>query len=374
MRIPDFELERFFARWEFQVRHVLCASDVEGYRLPELLALADEETLAMWQGLSLGYTESTGHPLLRREIAGLYRDVDPEEVLVFSGAEEGIFAFFNVALSPGDHVVVTWPAYQSLHEVARAAGAEVELLPLREERSWLPDVDELRRLVRPTTRAVVVNFPHNPTGALPDAEVFREIAGVAEESGAWLFSDEAYRWLEHDPADRLPAGVETGPRGVSLSVMSKSFALAGLRIGWIVTHDAGLRGRLASFKDYTTICASAPGEVLALMGLRARDAVLARTLRIVAGNLPRLDQFFARWPGAFRWSRPRAGSIAFPRLTAPLPVDRFAAELVEQEGVLLLPGTRFGHPGNHFRIGFGRTDLPEALERLERFVAALPGG
>lgn len=365
--IPDFELERFFARWEFDVRHVLCASDVEGYRLPQLLALANRETRGLWEELPLGYTESTGHPLLRREIAGLYEGVEPEEVLVFTGAEEGIFAFMSAALSPGDHVLVPWPAYQSLHEVARSAGAEVERMELREEDGWRLDPAEVRRRVRPETRAIVVNFPHNPTGALPSRPDFQEIAALAEEAGAWLFSDEAYRWLEHDPADRLPAGVECGARGVSLGVMSKSFALAGLRIGWVAAHDAALRDRLARFKDYTTICSSAPSEILSLIALRAREAVLARSLGIVAANLPLLDRFFGRWDHAFRWGRPRAGSVAFPRLTAPISVERFVERLVEEEGVLLLPGTRFGHPGNHFRIGFGRTDLPAALERLDAF-------
>lgn len=367
MHLPDFELERYFARWEFAVRHVLCASDVEGWRMAALLELADGETREMWEGLRLGYTEAAGHPLLRREIAGLYEGVAADEVLTFAGAEEGIFVWANTALAAGDHVVVTWPAYQSLHEVARGVGAEVELLELRAEDGWRVDVEALRRMVRPTTRALVVNFPHNPTGALPDRPTWDAIVEIAEEAGAVLFSDEAYRWLEHDPADRLPAGVESAGRGVSLGVMSKSFALAGVRVGWIATHDGELLRRMASFKDYTTICGSAPSEVLSLIALRARGRVLARSMEIVARNLPLLEDFFGRWPDAFRWERPRAGSVAFPALTAPLAVDRFADELVEDEGVLLLPGPRFGHPGNRFRIGFGREDLPAAVARLERF-------
>jgi aspartate/methionine/tyrosine aminotransferase len=150
--------------------------------------------------------------------------------------------------------------------------------------------------------------------------------------------------------------------------MSKSFALAGLRIGWLATTDRDLLARCAAFKDYTTICSSAPSEILALIALRARDRVLARSREIVSANLVLLDAFFEAWAGTFDWVRPRGGSIGFPRLCADVPIDAFAADLVEAEGVLLLPGSAFGHPGNHFRVGFGRTDLPAALEGLARFA------
>jgi aspartate/methionine/tyrosine aminotransferase len=369
MRIADFALERYFARWEFAVRHLLCASDVEGYPLAELLALADDETRGLWEGLRLGYTESTGHPLLRREIAGLYERIDADEVLVFAGAEEAIFCLLNVLLGPGDHAVVTWPGYQSLYEVARAAGSDVTLHELREADGWALDVDRLRAALRPETRLVVVNAPHNPTGTLPTHAEWRVLTDLCVEAGVHLLSDEVYRFLEFDPADRLVAGADALERGVSLGVMSKSFAMAGLRIGWLATRDRALLERVAAFKDYTTICSSAPSEILALIALRARETVLTRSRAIVEANLPLLDAFFAERPEAFHWVRPRAGSVAFPRLTLPgTTVDDFAAELVEAEGVLLLPGSRFGHPGNHFRVGFGRTDLPVALGRLAAFA------
>ena len=369
MRIADFQLERFFARWEFAVRHLLCASDVEGYPMAELLALADDETRALWDDLRLGYTESTGHPLLRREIAGLYERIEPDEVLVFAGAEEAIFCLVKVLLEPGDHAIVTWPGYQSLYEVARAGGADVTLHELREADGWALDVERLRAALRPGTRLVVVNAPHNPTGMLPSHDEWRALTELCAEAGVYLFADEVYRFLEFDPADRLVAGADALERGVSLGVLSKSFALAGLRIGWLAARDRALLARVAAFKDYTTICSSAPAEILGIIALRAREEILARTHAIVGANLPRLDRFFAERSGTFSWVRPRAGSIGFPRLTAPgVTIDDFAAQLVEAEGVLLLPGSRFDYPGNHFRIGFGRTDLPIALERLEAFA------
>jgi aspartate/methionine/tyrosine aminotransferase len=205
---------------------------------------------------------------------------------------------------------------------------------------------------------------------LPDNATFDAIVEIAESSGAHLLVDEVYRYLEGSEADRLPAGAEAASRGISLGVMSKSFAMAGLRIGWLATRDRAVLDRCARFKDYTTICSSAPSEILALIGLRARDTVLARSRRIVADNLATLDGFFEEWGDRFAWVRPRAGSVGFPRLTVPgVSIDEWAAGLVEAEGVLLLPGSQFGYGGNHFRLGYGRTDLPAALDRFERHAA-----
>lgn len=374
MRIADFALERYFARWEFHVRHVLCASDVEPLPLSDLIALADDESRQLWDTLRLGYTESAGHPLLRAELARLYETAEAEDVLTFTGAEEGIFLAMHALLAAGDHVVVAWPAYQSLYEVARSAGASVSLVPI-DDRNWELDPDRLLAEVQPNTRAIVVNFPHSPTGALLPRDAFEYLTSATEARGITLFSDEVYRYLEIDETTRLPAAVDRGRKTLSLGVMSKSFALAGLRVGWIATHDRDLLSRMNRLKDYTTICGSAPSEILALMALRAREQVVGRSRDIIARNLPLLDDFFTRQQTRFSWVRPRAGSVGFPRLctNAPRAVDNFCARLVETEGVLLLPGSQFDHPGNHFRIGFGRTDMPQAIERLEQFVANVLG-
>jgi aspartate/methionine/tyrosine aminotransferase len=203
---------------------------------------------------------------------------------------------------------------------------------------------------------------------LPTHEQWGRLTEELAARGIHLLADEVYRFLELDPADRLTAGADAFSRGISLGVMSKSFAMAGLRIGWLATRDRELLARCAAFKDYTTICSSAPSEILALIGLRARDAVLARSRAIIERNLELLDGFFADHADRFGWVRPRGGSIGFPRLLDDESIDDFAARLVERQGVLLLPGSQFAHRGNHFRIGFGREDLPEALAALEAFL------
>ena len=375
--IPPFELERYFARWEFAAPYLLCTSDVQGYPLADLLALASPDTRALWDNLTLGYTETLGHPLLRAEIARQYQRAAPDDLITFAGAQEAIYIAMRVLLRPGDHVIVTFPGYQSLYQLAESIGAQVDRWTLRPAdpsgaSPWQLDLDELRRLVRPTTRLIVVNFPHNPTGYLPSPEIWHEILHIARQSGSYLFSDEVYRLLEYDPHQRLPAAVDEYERALSLGVMSKPFGLAGLRVGWLACRQPDLLAQLAQYKDYTTICSSAPSEILALIALRAMPQVLERSRRIIQSNLRRADAFMsahARW---FQWLPPQAGSIAFPRWLGPEPVQDFCEALVQQQGVLLLPGTVYDYPGGHFRFGLGRENLPQALDHLAAFLASHP--
>jgi len=366
MQIPPFKLERYFAKYEFNVDYVLCASDCESLAIQDLLVLepnAAERFHQHW----LGYTESKGSPSLRREICSLYRDVQPDQVLVYTGAEEAIFLFMHAVLNAKDHVIVHWPCYQSLAEVARSIGCRVSLWKAHEENGWALDIDELKQSIQSDTRAIIINTPHNPTGYLMPSDEFQEVSRIARENGIILFSDEVYRESEFREEDRLPAACDLGEHTVSLGVMSKTYGLPGLRIGWIATRNAEVYDGMAALKDYTTICNSAPSEFLAELALRHRKALAKRNLSLIAGNLKVLDQFFARHPDQFVWQRPQAGSIGFPRLLG-VDVDAFCKALVKSAGVLLLPGTLYNDNGNHFRIGFGRKNLPEAIARFEQFL------
>jgi aspartate/methionine/tyrosine aminotransferase len=365
MQIAEFRLERYFARWEFAVKHVLCASDVEPIPMHELLEMADEDGRRRWESLSLGYTESLGLPALRDEIAALYPGLTREDVITFAGAEEGVFLTMHALLQAGDHVVVVTPAYQSLYEVARSIGATVTHVPLN-PRDWSLDVDAVAATMQPKTKLIVVNTPHSPTGAQIGGDQLARLISIAELHGAHLFADEVYRFLEHSAPALTPAA-SVSERAISLGVMSKAFGMAGARIGWIATRDRDVLARIAPLKDYTTICSSAPSEVLSLIGLRARDRLVARSLDIITSNLPLLDDFFARQSKLFRWVRPRAGSVCFPEFLGG-DVDDFGARLVESEGVLILPASQFRCSGNNFRLGYGRRDMPEALAKLESFA------
>jgi len=366
MYLTPFKLERYFAKYEFTARYLLCSSDCESLLVGNLLALepgADEGLNRCW----LGYTESTGAPSLRQEISRIYTGIQPEQVLVHSGAQEAIFLFMHAALQASNHVIVHWPCYQSLFEVAKGIGCEVSFWEVRAENDWALDLDELKQLLKPNTRAVIVNTPHNPTGYLMPRSDFLALNALCAERGILLFSDEVYRELEYDPADRLPSACDINPSAVSLGVMSKSYGLAGLRIGWIATRNADIYNRMAALKDYTTICSSAPSEYLSELALRHRERIIERNLQIIRGNLSLLDAFFTAHADWFKWVRPKAGPIAFPRLLKG-DVETFCDELVRESGVLLLPGSMYDHPGNHFRVGFARKNMPEALRRLDKFL------
>ncbi len=366
MKLKPFRLEQFFAQYEFTAPYLLCCSDCESLSVGDLLKLeqnAPEELSSLW----LGYTESLGSPELRTLIASLYQNISSGQILVHAGAEEAIFNFMNVVLETGDHIIIHTPYYQSLGEVARSIGAKVTEWQGDPNRAWELDLQFLEENVTDRTKVVVVNFPHNPTGYLPNPEFIHELSNLSDKLGFLVFSDEVYRGLEYDPAERLPAFADINERAISLGVMSKAYGLAGLRIGWVATRNKELFGALAAFKDYTTICNSAPSEYLATLALRHRHSIIERNLGIIRRNLSMLTSFFSRHQDLFVWHEPKAGPIAFPRYLGG-SVEQFCDELVRHAGVLLLPGTLYGGEYDCFRIGFGRSNLPECLPKLEQFL------
>jgi len=366
MKIEPFRLERYFAKHEFSAPYLLCTSDCESMELGDLLSLkpdAQEQFLSLW----LGYTESSGDPVLRQAVAALYENITPDHVLVHAGAEEAIFNFMNVALDAGDHVIVHGPCYQSLAEVARSIGAGVSEWRGDPSRNWELDLEVLQARLTPRTKVVVVNFPHNPTGFLPGPEFMHAVSALSEQYGFILFSDEVYRGLELDPSDRLPAAADINDQAVSLGVMSKTFGLAGLRIGWVATRNTRIFNEMSAFKDYTTICNSAPGEFLATIALQNAGKIAQRNIRIIHENLDHLDRFFAGHADLFHWYRPKAGSVAFPTLLKG-SVDAFCTDLFEKAGVLLLPGTLYNDSSNAFRVGFGRKNVPDILQKLDTYL------
>lgn len=367
MKIKDFELERFFAKYEFKAPYLLCCSDCESFSVGELLDL-EENSSEELKKLCLGYTESEGSPILRKEISKLYKNIKPEEILVFAGAEEGIFVFMNVLLEKDDHVIVQFPAYQSLYEVANSIGCEITKWKMSDEDNWELNINFLKNNIKENTKAIVINFPHNPTGYLPSIEKFNTVVEIAKKNNIHIFSDEVYRFMEYNKKDRLPGMCDTYNKGVSVGVMSKTFGLAGLRIGWIATKDKELLKKIASFKDYTSICCSAPSEFLSILALRHKEYIINRNLKIIKNNLKLLDKFFKKYKKQFEWIRPKAGSIGFPRIKFNKNVEEFCIDLVNKKGVLLLPSTKYDFGNKHFRLGFGRKNMPKALEKLEEYI------
>jgi len=367
MNLPPFKLERYFAKYEFTAEYLLCSSDCEAMSIADLLAL-EPGAAEKFQNTWLGYTESQGSPALRKEIAKIYSTVQPEEILVHTGAEEAIFLFMHAALKENDHVIVHAPHYQALSEVAKSIGCDVSPWMAREENGWALDLDELRHLARSSTKAIIINTPHNPTGYLMSRADFEAVNKFAQEKNLLLFSDEVYRESEYDPGTRLPAACDMGEHAISLGVVSKTYGLAGLRIGWVATRNRRIYERMAALKDYTTICNSAPSEFLSEVAMRNRQKLIDRNLNIIQHNLTVIDKLFTSHSSLFTWIRPQAGSMGFPKLLKG-DIESFCDRLVKDVGVLLLPGTMYDDTQNHFRLGLGRKNLPQAVERLEEYLA-----
>lgn len=370
MAIRPFKLERYFSQYEFKVKYLLSPSDCEGLKLDELLQMATPEGLDLWNSLTLGYTESQGHPHLRAEVARIYQTLAPEDVLI-AVPEEAIFIAMHTLLEPGDHVITVSPAYQSLYEIARSIGClvtpwQVELGP----EGWHFDLDQLESSLTPQTRLLVLNFPHNPTGCLPTRSELDAILALAHRHDLIVFSDEMYRLLEYDPANRLPAVCDIYEKGVSLSGLSKSFALPGLRLGWLATRNPAWIERWLTLKDYTTICSSAPSEVLGIIALQVKEQIVSRNLEIIRANLEAARAFFNAPAHQFLWLPPQAGSVAFPRWTGAGPVEAFCQKALDQQGIMIVPGSIFDWSGDYFRVGLGRKNLPVVLEQLGRIFTS----
>lgn len=361
----DFGLEVFFSEWEFTAKYHMTASDLESMSVADVLKLNEDENTPDLENLWLGYTETWGAPDLRDEIAQTYDTMQPDNILCLAGAGEGLYMVARVLLTADDHVIVPTPNYQSAETVPLSV-CTVTGVPMRIDPNvkagWRIDLDDIRAAIQPNTKLLSLNFPHNPTGMLMPREDLNALIELCRKHGIYILSDEVYRGVELDPADRMPQISDVYERGLSLNVMSKAYGLPGLRIGWLATSDSELLLRLERYKHYLSICNSAPSERLALIALKARETILTRNHAILSENVVLLETLFDEFPGLVDWTRPLGGCVAFPKYIGPGDGETFCRSLIEQSGVLLLPSSVYfsevsDTPQNHFRIGFGRDNV-----------------
>lgn len=368
MKIRPFALERYFAQYEFNTRYLLSSSECQPLSLQALLSWADDETRQMYDALRLGYTQSTGHPMLLDEIAGLYQALTPQNILTII-PEEGIFIAVNTMVASGDHMIVTYPGYQSLYEIGHAIGCDVDYWQARfDEQGAHFDLDELKSLVQPNTRLLVINFPHNPTGYIPTGQYYREILQFAADHGLYVLSDEMYRYLQSPGIESLPFACDLYDRAVSLFGLSKSFALPGLRMGWLATQDHGLMDEFKSYRDYLSICSAAPSEILAIMALRAKKVILQQNIDRVERNKVVARQFFDQHTEWFTYYEPQAGSIGYPQLHPSMDIVKVSQEMAASYETMVLPCTVYGQNNNRFRIGYGKDGLEQGLVQFGQYL------
>jgi aspartate/methionine/tyrosine aminotransferase len=320
--------------------------------------------------MRLGYGAIEGSERLRRAIAALYETPSAEDVLVTHGAIGANALAYQALVEPGDAVIALVPTYQQHTSIPESLGAAVRELRLREEDGWLPDLDELRGLAAGGVKVISLVNPGNPTGALLDAEHLEQIVAMADRVGAYVLSDEVYRGVTQTGDELTPSIADLYPRGISTGSMSKVFSLAGLRLGWM----AGPREVLAAaevHRDYNTISVGMIDDHLASIALEHRDALLARTRRIVRTNLAVLDRWVAGEP-AVSYVRPRAGTTALLKYAADIPSREFCVRLLETTGVFFTPGSALEMEG-FVRIGYANSEaiLVEGLARTSAFLKEL---
>ncbi len=349
----------------------MTASDVQSMSIGELLTLADLPLDALADA-HLGYTETWGAPDLREAIAKTYDHLKPDNILCFAGAEEGVYAAMRVLLHPNDHAIVIVPNYQAA-ETLPLDICEVSGVPLDADNNWVLDIDDIAMAIKSNTKLVSICFPNNPTGKIISSTDYKKLIELCRVHGLYLFSDEVYRLLELDPENRIDQAADIYEKALSLNVMSKAYGLPGLRVGWIGSQDKELLLKIERYKHYLSICNSAPSERLAVIALSVRDKILDKNRTLMNENASKLDGFFADYPDLFDWNRPDGSCVAYPKFKGRGGVEKFCRDLVEEEGVLLLPASLYvsellATPPDHFRIGFGRKNIDEGLAAFRGFL------
>jgi aspartate/methionine/tyrosine aminotransferase len=317
--------------------------------------------------IQLTYGHIEGNPELREGISKLYKSVNSEDILITGGAIEANFNAFYSLVEPGDTVISVFPAYQQLFSVAKSFGAKVKLLHIRPENQWLPELEELKQLVDKKTRMIVINNPHNPTGSLIDEPMLKAITDVAEDSGAYLLSDEAYRGLYIKAKDSVPSVVDIYDKGVATGSFSKSISLTGLRLGWITSNNMVIK-QCMLHRDYTTISKGMIDEALATLAMENINQVFKRNLKIVRRNHKLLDDWINEEP-LISWIPPRAGSVGFMHHELNINAAKICKGLIEEKSTFMVPGDCFEQP-EYIRIGYGNAPaiLREGLTRFKNYL------
>jgi aspartate/methionine/tyrosine aminotransferase len=368
MKIEPFLLERWMTRHETHVRFDIAESGILPLSTEDLLAFepaADRDrVLAGLLKLPLGYSEARGTEALRRTLAATYTRGDADSILVTTGAIEANFLLFNVLLAPGDHVIAPYPAYQQLFSVPRAIGCDVGLWHVGPDTGYRYDVDALERLITPRTKLIVVNTPHNPTGAMLSPSAAARVYALADSVGATVIGDEAYRWLAvPDGEPFAPPFFNLGPRGISVGTLSKPFGLPGLRIGWIAGPPELIQ-QCWGYRDYVSLSPGKLNDALAQLALKHLDKIVDRNRRIITANLATARAFMAERANFLSWTPPRGGLLALLKYDLPIDSLPLADKLATEYSVMLAPGSAFGYEG-HLRLGIGQNPaiFSEGLKR-----------
>ncbi|KAM0335480.1 hypothetical protein ACHAQA_000528 [Verticillium albo-atrum] len=389
VRLAPFEVERWMDEYELTPGVIniaeTCAASLS---IDELVSLSEDKSgkSPIDTSTCLVYGAIPGSNALRSNIASHHENLSPDNVLISQGAIAANFLSLYTLIGPGDHVICVYPTYQQLYSVPQSLGAEVSLWKLKPENGYVPDTAELEALIRPNTKMIIINNPNNPTGAPIPRDVLTALVAVAQPRNITIFSDEVYRPLFHeiyeDPASVPPSITAFGYSNVvATGSMSKAYALAGIRIGWIASPDPAIIARLSSARDYTTISVSQLDDQVATYALSpaVQRPLLRRNVELARKNKALVEAFVEAHAGVCSWVRPKAGTTAFVRFEKNgVPVDdvAFCKDVLDKTKVFFVPGSKcFGDSDDfkgYVRIGYvsHTAVLVEGLEKLGEYIKA----
>ena len=371
MKIKPFAVEEWMNAWEVGAKYNIAETCVDSISMNELFELTGEDKTEFLNRLCarrLSYGDIEGLPEFRKGVCGLYKTLNIENIVPTHGASGANHHVFYSLISPGDRVVSIMPTYQQLYSIPESYGADVQILHLSKENNYLPDLEKLRRLVTPKTKMICINNPNNPTGALMSEQILREIVEIARSADAWILCDEVYRHLSQEDG-WCPSIVDLYEKGISVSSMSKVFSLAGLRLGWIATHDMSVVKSCLSHRDYNLVSCGVFDEMLAAAALKHRDKLLERSRKIVRENLQILDDWVGSEPHV-SYVKPKAGTTALVYYDLDISSYEFCEEMYKKTSAFVTPGDCFEVP-HSMRIGYayGKQDLIDGLKAISEYIA-----
>lgn len=370
MKIKPFAVEEWMNEWEVGAKYNIAETCVDSISIDELFELTKEDKekfLNDFCAKRLTYGDITGRPDFLDGVCKLYRTIQPSEVIPTHGAAGANHHVFYSLVNPGDEIVSIMPTYQQLYSIPESFGVSVKIMELKKENGYLPDLDELRNLVNKNTKMICINNPNNPTGALMDTELLKQIIDIAKEVDAYILCDEVYRHLTQTD-EWCDSIVDLYDKGISVSSMSKVFSLAGIRLGWIATHDKEVIKECLSHRDYNLISCGMFDEALASIALRHSEILLKRNKEIVRKNLSILDEWITK-ESHLSYVKPKAGTTALVYYDFDIPSYSFCEEMYKKTGAFVTPGDCFEQPRS-MRIGYAcdTEELKKGLEAISKYM------
>ena len=370
MNIEPFGVEIWMNEWETRCDWNLAETCVESLTINDLLTLVGktEASLAELLPLKMTYGDIEGSVPLRTAIAALYEKQKIENVIVTHGTIGANMLVHKTLVAAGDRVVTVVPTYQQHYSIPASIGADVHTLQLREQNNFLPDLDELREMVVAGTRLIAMTNPNNPTGSLMGRAMLEEIVAIARKADAWILCDEVYRGTDQHGVGVTASIADLYEKGISTAGMSKAFALAGLRLGWIAGPQE-LIEKVTVHRDYDTISVGVIDDHFATLALEHRDSVLARSREITRGNFALLEEWVSQEP-RISWVKPNSGTVALLKYDLSMSSRDFCVALLKETGVMFTPGSVLNMEG-YVRIGYANNPdiLKEGLRLVSKFLS-----